>query len=282
MKDFFEKAKIIESMDGWINRESHAIFDFLFEFQKSNKLNGNLMEIGVYHGKTSAIMSEFVEQDEKLFMVDPWLEAYKSEILKNLESYSQIEQNKLKMLPISSQDLIRDIDNQLYGSFRFIHIDGNHTAQFLYNDLITADKLLNSVYGIVAIDDFMCYLYPQVTECVYTYLHLNPFSFRLILTGYNKAYLVRPTYYSKLYKFIYNFLIGKLNDKKIYSILVKSSSLGDSYTLSLHQGEPDSNWYRGVDVRLLDGYETEREVIQFDCVNTIDLGKYKFNRKEND
>ena len=281
MKDFFEKAKIIESMGGWISRESHAIFDFLLNFQKSNELHGNLMEIGVYHGKTSAVMSEFVEEGENLFMVDPWLEAYKSEILKNLESYSQIEQNKLKMLSISSQDLIRDIDKQLYGSFRFIHIDGNHTAQFLYNDLITADKLLNSVYGIVAIDDFMSYLYPQVTECVYKYLHLNPFSFRLILTAYNKAYLVRTTYYSKLYKFIYNFLIGKLNDKKIYSILVKSSSLGDSYTLSLHQGEADSNWYRGEDVCLVKD-STNREVIQFDCVNTIDLGKYKFNRKEND
>ena len=44
----------------------------------------------------------------------------------------------------------------------------------------------------MVVDDFLSPRYPQVAAAVFNYLQSHPFSFRMFLCGFFKAYLARP------------------------------------------------------------------------------------------
>lgn len=120
----------------------------------------------------------------------------------------------------------------LLNSFRFFHIDGCHSGKNIYKDLSLVDNLVSSD-GIVVVDDFFSFTYPQITESLYKYLQMNPYSFRIFCVGFNKAYLCRPEYFNKYYSHCLNKLQIEFIKMQMYICIKKTSGLGDSYTLSV-------------------------------------------------
>jgi hypothetical protein len=77
------------------------------------------------------------------------------------------------------------------GDFRWIHIDGQHTATAVVNDLAIADRLL-APKGMVTVDDFPSPTWPHVAAGVFRFLSESPGRLEIVLTAYNKGYLARP------------------------------------------------------------------------------------------
>ncbi|MBV8393803.1 MAG: class I SAM-dependent methyltransferase [Alphaproteobacteria bacterium] len=98
------------------------------------------------------------------------------------------------IVPLSgaSADLPSKLDlRALHQTVRWFHIDGEHTGTAVYRELELANRI-TSPQGIVVVDDFFNPRYPANTTEVVRYLEKNPFHFRLLMVGFNKAYLCRP------------------------------------------------------------------------------------------
>lgn len=248
--NFFDKQKKINSMNGWFSDESLSIFDIFLQLQLNGSVCGNLMEIGVWEGKSAAAMIDKLNKNEKLFLIDPEIKNKKDIICKNLNLISEDAQSKIFFYDIKSVCIPTiDIYSKLVNTFRFIHIDGCHTAEAVYRDLEIADFLLKEK-GIVVIDDFFNIAYPQITEAVYNFLFQNVFKFKLFLIAFNKAYLCRPNAYSEYYSFVISSFRKEflLRNKKI--VINKTSPIADSSSISLSVFlEEDCNWLgiRGPD-----------------------------------
>lgn len=231
--DFSQKEEIISKMNGWFDAYSLTIFDILLNLQLKNKIYGNILEIGVWEGKSAAAFIDKLYDKDKLYLVDPELKTKKEKVSKNLSLISHNSKEKVFYFPLKSEDFKNEIATlHILNSFRFIHIDGNHTAEDVYKDLELADLLLFN-NGIVVLDDFFNMIYPQVTEAIFNYIFTNPYRFKLFLCGYNKAYLCRPSLYSKYYTYVISFFQKEFIIRNKTVSINKTSSIGDSYSVSL-------------------------------------------------
>src|SRR5689334_12481645 len=57
-------------VDGWFSFEAAMLIAILDEFQKENKIAGNIFEIGVHHGKSSIFFSNLLTESENLHICD--------------------------------------------------------------------------------------------------------------------------------------------------------------------------------------------------------------------
>jgi hypothetical protein len=172
---------------GFTIPESLGIWDCFLRFQLEKERSASLLEIGVYYGKSAALLAMHSRPDEQLVLVDPSEPAESA--LKLLQS---IKPNGVRLLKnLSSDHAVWNLASTHSRAFRWIHIDGDHKGETVYNDLLLANELLSPT-GIICVDDFMSPRYPQITFTVCTFVELFCRELRMFLCGFNKAYLVRP------------------------------------------------------------------------------------------
>src|SRR5688572_12330628 len=133
-----EYLKALDSIQGWFYPEDVRLFQTLNELQGKDDVSGDLLEIGVYHGKSSILMGYFPRKDENLVVCDLFEQSART-VANRAEArywYSNLsrelfESNYLRfhdLLPVivrcSSTHLMKM--GKLSRTFRFIHIDGSH------------------------------------------------------------------------------------------------------------------------------------------------------------
>lgn len=217
----------LDNIHGWCLPEALAAWDAFLSFQKSMNIIGNYLEIGVWKGKTAALMLNHLIPEEKLYLVDI-----------NIQS-AELEKN-LKLIK-SSQDNIIFHEASSWGlehkdfpssSFKWIHIDGKHTGEAVYNDLKAADKFL-SHDGIVCLDDFFEHQYPQIAQALFRYLDRHPYSFAMFLCGFKKAFLARIEYVEHYLRFCYENLSAELAARNAMVTVSKTSYMADLNCFSM-------------------------------------------------
>jgi predicted O-methyltransferase YrrM len=173
---------------GFVIPESLATWNCLLTFQRQMGLTAPLMEIGVYYGKSAALLALHLSQDEELFLIDFSAESVRTaaKLLKSIrpEGIHFLEYK-------SSERMAWNLATSHARLFRWIHVDGDHKGQTVHNDLSLANHLLADD-GIICVDDFMSPRYPQLTYVVCTFLEQHRAELQIFLCGLNKAYLVRP------------------------------------------------------------------------------------------
>lgn len=169
---------------------------FISKIILSKVFVGNLekifIECGVWKGAYSISLLKNCEQSIG-FGVDPYpnhsaereifIESLQSENLENsftlVRSWSDLPQMKANL----------------------IHIDGLHTEDAVYRDLVESHKLL-SIGGCIIIDDMAHPYFPGIPSAVHRFM--LEFDYRMVLSTFQKAYLVHkefhPKYYSDLFK----------------------------------------------------------------------------------
>jgi hypothetical protein len=176
------------SIPGFSWPESFAIWDFFLSEQSQAQAEGHLLEIGVYHGQSALLLAYHAKTSEHLVLVDPtdFVQAARQNV-------EPVKAENVRIIKARSDDgSVRDL-NRIYGrTFRWVHIDGDHRAETVLNDLGIADGLLHA-RGIICVDDFFSPRYPGITYAVLQYLQAHPEGLTLFLCGFNKGYLVRPS-----------------------------------------------------------------------------------------
>jgi hypothetical protein len=105
-------------------------WDVLFVRQAAEGITGDLLEIGVLKGKSATLIALHARADETFVLVDPALRREAIDAVESIRSAHNV--------------LVRDVSQNLRGhaalagregSFRWIHIDGEHSGPAVTNDL---------------------------------------------------------------------------------------------------------------------------------------------------
>ena len=227
---------------GWFYLQSAAIWDTLLSYQEASNNIGNILEIGVFQGKSAGMLALHRQGEETCVFVDP---APLHEVRQRIEqavpgAKCEYMQEMSQFLPRHSfvRDAARD--------FRWIHIDGEHSAQAVSNDLALAEMLLSD-RGILVLDDFFSPGYPQITQALFRFLEANPGRMALILCGYNKGYLCRPRAAHEYLSFMRTSLYSNLAKRGAQGVTVcKTSEPADMNTFGIIERYNDMD-YRGPD-----------------------------------
>lgn len=199
-KEFLERyAMFVQSATpgGGLLRENAALWLYLLSNQTAAKVKGDLLEIGVLHGYTAALLFAALQPDERCNFIDPGrTEQDFFPQIEKLNGRLPLEQirfwklssfhvRKMGFGPDSSSNGA-DVDG-----LRFVHIDGEHSYEAIENDFrVVVDRLVNN--GIIVFDDMYNGQFPQLTHALFDLLRKYRSDIVLFLVGMNKAYLCRP------------------------------------------------------------------------------------------
>jgi len=164
--EIFEPLKDIP---GWFNVDDCAHFYLTLSLQSILGVKGDLLEIGSYHGRSTAVMSKCLGPGERIVICDVFdLDAgdrYANKpspetLLANIKRLNgRLEDDRIIIHKCISNDLRLDERE----NFRFIHIDGGHSAEQAYFDLEFCGKHVMP-NGIIVMDDYHNRNVPGVTE----------------------------------------------------------------------------------------------------------------------
>jgi len=176
---------IYSDVAGWFNPLSQAVWSALLTEQARLGLSGDILEIGVKHGKSAGMLACALQEGERLTLVDTVI----------TESARSLFAGKLNItLREMSSLALKHTPDLGTVTFRFIHIDGNHLASFVQNDLEFARDHM-APRAVICVDDFFSYHYPQITFTTLEFLSRHRHEMSIFLAGGNKAYICRhPDY----------------------------------------------------------------------------------------
>lgn len=246
MSDRFLKYQLVHDVtEGWFSVEAAACWDTTLAFQTAQKVSGHLMEIGVWHGKSAALMAMHADPaTETCFLVDRFLN--QSAVEKTLLRVRPAVDDSLRFIRCDSRALaVAPLVAEGFRQFRWMHIDGEHTAGAVYHDLSLAHALL-SQEGVVCIDDFISWMYPQIAQAVFGYLKDNPDHFTMFLCGFNKAYLARPLFVHTYLEYCQEQFVVDLEDRGLSATLSKTTMPADMNCFGVGM-RTDDRRFRGPD-----------------------------------
>lgn len=145
--------------------------------QRKAKISGHVGEIGVYHGKLLIALAHLADAGDKVTAIDVFEDQTKNLDGAGVGSLQLCQENirnygpsgmdycfiKADSIALTQSDKFKLMEQR--GPFRLFYVDGCHTAEHTFNDLITAQDLL-SAGGVLILDDFMQPHWPGVTEAV--------------------------------------------------------------------------------------------------------------------
>jgi len=237
MNRFQRWHELTAQVDGYFSDEAAATWDVLLDVQETRFL-GALGEIGVYHGRSAALLALHTRDQEHLSLVDlderPDRTRFLRDLLKGNQFFFSVDRSShLSGMP-GPGGLHR---------FRWFHIDGDHTGEALVNDLRLASEALQDE-GIVCLDDFFSPMYPQLTAATFHYLAAHPHELVLFLCGFNKGYLCRPTAAARYQHVIRSGLITELSKRGISNVTVfKTTSSADMACFGMGPKWKDYDYY---------------------------------------
>ncbi|HEX8166858.1 MAG TPA: class I SAM-dependent methyltransferase [Beijerinckiaceae bacterium] len=192
---------------GGLTPHSLGTWDVLFDAQATRGVSGSFLEIGVWTGIGLSAMGMRAAPDEKIAGIDLYIQ--RDKVRDNYEALTGRSFETLRFFERSSLAVRKAGTLQAeHGSFRWIHIDGEHSFDAVCNDLEFAMDLMKDE-GIVVVDDFFNLGSAGITEAVYFMLGRHPHRLRMFLAGMNKAYLASPRHFG----FYRSYCINHLSDR---------------------------------------------------------------------
>ncbi|HUN80328.1 MAG TPA: class I SAM-dependent methyltransferase [Phycisphaerae bacterium] len=180
---------------GWFWPAAAHLFGMLDEIQKTAGVRGQLFEIGTFHGKSTILLAGMLEPgSEKLGVCDCFGvdEAgsrgggFFDEFARNVQSHSDRWELIRTFAKPSTRLSVEDTTNDC----RFFHIDGDHAAETVCNDLHVAANAVNE-RGVAVLDDIYNFAWPGVAEGFFRFMRERPGAFVPLCMGFNKLVLCR-------------------------------------------------------------------------------------------
>jgi Methyltransferase domain len=186
---------------GGLSKQSALLWDLLLQCQRSLKISGNIGEVGVWYGFSVSLCAMHRQTKDRIFLIDKYL---RKEVLETIGSISgcsadAINQIQMDSLSVGKQGKL----NPYFDSFRWFHIDGEHSYNAVMSDLDLAVQCVNEG-GIIIVDDFFNFASASITEATFKFLTRNDHRVRMFCCGFNKAYLASPKYFGIYRDWIYN------------------------------------------------------------------------------
>jgi hypothetical protein len=189
----------VHTVQGWLQAGPRAAIWALLDGQILDGVAGEIMEIGVFHGRTFGLLAASLADGERAIAVDPFgSDQRRDAFLRNVKRLG-IDRSRMDLWEMTSEAFSETADcAALKGRVRFLSLDGSHDQEAVAADL-KISELAISPEGIVAFDDFFNPWYPEVTAALFDHLagptSLIPFAIAVNFgppsRGANKLFLCR-------------------------------------------------------------------------------------------
>lgn len=172
------------NVEGWVEPEMMSVVFSVDAFQRRRNFQGGALEIGVHHGRFFIALANLVDDDQPLVAVDIFEDqklnidksgsGNRDQFLTNIRKFSNKAAESVSLVAADSLGLNVGPSSPLApGKFRFVSIDGGHTATHTFNDLLLAEKLISDG-GVVFLDDILHMHWLGVMEGFMRYRQCSP------------------------------------------------------------------------------------------------------------
>ncbi|MHC1791171.1 WcbI family polysaccharide biosynthesis putative acetyltransferase [Solidesulfovibrio sp.] len=233
---------------GGMHPKAAQLWGYLLAIQNANSISGDFVEIGVFKGWGSFLPSRYCRPTEKLVLVD--ISQYHIDLARAFlveHAGAKPEQIETVLTDSASGGSLAGLFNPAR-RLRFAHIDGEHSYSAVLADLdaVAGQAMADAV---LCVDDVDHALAPGINDAMLDWLARNK-TWRLLLRGYNKAYLV-----SQRSRIPWNQYIDFLPDvfaTYFSSSILLASQTQSAYTTYFSYGEPfNQNKYLKVNQTVL-------------------------------
>ena len=176
------------AIEGWFFPLDQVAFTELLMMQSQLEVRGDLVEVGVYHGKSLVLLSLLKNSEERLLGFDLFDADHEEKTRHNLDAYGVNERVSL-MKGYTSEIAQVELDAMLASPLRFLHIDAGHEYHEVLEQLYLFSPYL-AERGIIAMDDYQDREFPGIEAAVLDFAELDrPRRFVPFLAGGNKLFL---------------------------------------------------------------------------------------------
>ncbi len=223
---FRQYVESATKFEGFMSPQHILTFLAFLDDQQERKIKGDVLEFGVYKGRSAAVLLNNISKGEKAYFVD-------SSTHPEVEKLQEINKN-FSLIKSKSEDLIRSSNSSLpQDGLRFSHHDASHTYDNLFTELTYIE---NSCVEdpIIVLDDFGSWAYPQVQAAAYSYLYNQKTDFEIFMIANTKAYLCRKQHFKYYESFVLNKLQPLLKSFD-FEYQIARTDLGDFRGFSMRE-----------------------------------------------
>ncbi|WP_186766597.1 class I SAM-dependent methyltransferase [Puniceibacterium confluentis] len=217
LESYSEAKTTASKFEGMISPLSIAIFQSLFAFHKANDVTGDLIEFGVFRGKSASVLLRNLNSGETAYLVDvvgcpdfarPDAISGQYEFIKGKGNTFSVSDAFAKSVP---------------ASFRLSHHDGSHRFNNVIAEMTFMETRL-APRGIVILDDFLNPAYMQVVAASFNYLATRSSGLEFLPYSNNKAYLCHKEDFDFYSRFIIEKLLSDINSAEFDCMLARSDN----------------------------------------------------------
>jgi len=176
--DLSSYLRALDTVPGWLEERDLRLLAEVDRLHQVHGIDGDLLEIGVYHGKTAIVLGLLLHARQRLALCDVFGDQSKLSPENRIEGetwydrygMADFERSYLRFhpeLPTVWAMPSTEIDaDGLAGTFRLLHIDGSHNYEVVRQDIRTAEQLLGEG-GVVVFDDWCTAHNPGVALAIW-------------------------------------------------------------------------------------------------------------------
>ena len=163
-------------LEGWFLWQAAELLNYLNDSQIKENIHGDIFEIGAYKGKLTLLLATFLRKEIELLLVNDifdnqalnisrsGIDANLNDFTKNMKLLFE-DPDFLRLFIKKSSDLTTE---ETTTNIRMFSIDGGHSEQETYDDMILASKAIIDK-GVIIVDDFYNTDWPGVEKGVAKY-----------------------------------------------------------------------------------------------------------------
>jgi hypothetical protein len=197
-----------------------AAMDSLLAFQARRGTIGDMVELGVFRGKSAAILAGRLSAGEKLHLYDVADQFDRDALAKTGADLSFNVKNTLDLSP-------RDFRDRKH-AIRFCHIDASHMFDPTMHEMRLADFML-SADGILCLDDYTNLNYSQILAATFKYLFTTGTNLTMFQVTDEKAYLCRRPAFPVYANYVLDSMIAQMADRGIRDVCLARTDDTPSY-----------------------------------------------------
>src|SRR5882724_3195368 len=201
-----------------LSKFSIAALDALLAFQAERGIRGDMVELGVFRGKSAAVLASRLSPAETLHLLDiadyfdrPALGRTGAKLSFNIASTLSLSKRRFPKRAI-----------------RFCHIDASHMFEPTLHEMALADYML-SHDGILCLDDYTNLNYSQILAATFKYLFTKSTDLTMFMVTDEKAYLCRRQMFPAYAGFVLNSMITRMAERGIENACIARTDDTPSY-----------------------------------------------------
>lgn len=191
---------VFAHVEGWVGGRIHQMLDFVNTYHGAHGVQGDVIEIGVHHGKLFFLMLSLLRDNEVGIAMDLFSSQHlnidrsgsgsRAIFEEHLRRYFSEYESSVRIIEGDSMAMrADDIRSQMMNDrVRVFSVDGGHNVEHAINDLSLAQELI-APRGIVMLDDFLGPHWPSVTEGFFKFMNTSNIRLAPYLIFENKLFL---------------------------------------------------------------------------------------------